>query len=245
MLRPARLVFKPGPRAQTPRANAARVVWAWVWLAGVLVSVAPAARAQQSAPVQNQQAPGPCGSVANAYGPFDYRKDKDRLTIVEQYHFTPKVEQLVSGQSDFIGGDLDYTLRAFPNHHRALLALMRYGDRLKTEHIPYTKYSLRCYFIRAITFKEDDTTVRMLYATYLKNRDQKDEALRQLELAKSFAPDNGFTQYNIGLIYTELGEYQHALEQAHVASALGFALPELKNRLVAANRWAEPASAPR
>jgi tetratricopeptide (TPR) repeat protein len=245
MLRPAPTVGTPGLRIEAPRALAARMAGAWPAVLVALVSLAPAAHAQQSAPMQMQQSPGPCGYVTNAYGPYDYRKDKDKLIIVEQYHFTPKVEQLVSGQSDYIGGDLDYTLRAFPNHHRALLALMRYGDRLQTEHIPYTKYSLRCYFVRAMTFKEDDTTVRMLYATYLKNRNQKEEAMRQLELAKSFATDNGFTQYNIGLMYTELGEYEHALEQAHAALALGFSMPELKNRLVAANRWADPASAPR
>jgi len=243
MLRPARRSNRPGPRSGASRTFAAHAACAW--MAAALVSMSAPAHAQQSAAMPMSQSPGPCGYVTNAYGPFDYRKDKDRLTVVEQYHFTPKVEQLVAGQSNYIGGDLDYTLRAFPNHHRALLALMRYGDRLKTEQIPYTNYSLRCYFVRAITFKEDDTTVRMLYATYLKNRDQKDEAIRQLEVAKSFGAENGFTQYNIGLMYTELGEYDRALEQAHTAMALGFSLPELKNRLVAANHWAEPASAPR
>lgn len=212
-------------------------------VAAVLATSLPA-NAQQSAPLAQPKAPGPCGYINNAYGPYDYRKDKDRLTIVEQYHFTPKVEQLIGGQSDYIGGDLDYTLRAFPNHHRALLALMRLSDQLKTDSIPYSKYSVRCYFVRAITFKDDDTTVRLLYATYLKNRGHKDEAIAQLEVAKFLGAENGFTQYNIGLVYAEMGEYERALAQAHAAMALGFMRPDLKNKLVAANRWAEPASAP-
>lgn len=185
------------------------------------------------------------GIVTNAYGPYDYRKDKDRLTVVESYHFTAKVEALIAGQSDYIGGDLDYTLRAFPNHHRALLSLTRFGERLKTDNVPYTKWTVRCYYLRALAFKPDDTTVRMLYATYLHRRQLKDEALKQLEVAKSMAENAPFTQYNIGLIYADIGEYEQALEQAHIAMALGFTNPELKTRLQAVNRWAEPASAPR
>src|SRR4051794_26054278 len=74
-----------------------------------------------------QQAPSQCGSLANAYGPFDYRStDKTALNMVEGPHFPPKVEALISGNSGPIGAELGYTLRAFPNHHRALLAVMRY-----------------------------------------------------------------------------------------------------------------------
>ena len=58
----------------------------------------------------------------NAFGPFDYRTaTKDKLKLVESYHFTPKVESLIGGQSGTLGADIDYTLRAFPNHPRALL----------------------------------------------------------------------------------------------------------------------------
>ncbi len=40
----------------------------------------------------------PCGSLANAYGPFDYRKHKGQplINIVEQAHFTPDVEHGLS-----------------------------------------------------------------------------------------------------------------------------------------------------
>ena len=36
-----------------------------------------------------------CGSLANAYGPFDYRSDKTQLPVVDHFHFTPQVENLV------------------------------------------------------------------------------------------------------------------------------------------------------
>lgn len=73
-----------------------------------------------------------CGSLENAYGPFDYTNPddfKNKLPLVEIAHFTPKVEGLMGGKSGYLWGDLDYTLRAFPNHHRALYAFVRYEIR--------------------------------------------------------------------------------------------------------------------
>ena len=73
-----------------------------------------------------------CGSLQNGYGPYDYRSDKDKLRIVEQYHLTPEVVNLVAGSTGEIGDDLDYTLRAFPNHHVALMAMVKLGEKQKT-----------------------------------------------------------------------------------------------------------------
>src|SRR6185369_7527476 len=58
----------------------------------------------------------PCGPLLGlGFGPFDYRtaseKEKD---VVESHHFTPDVASLRSGSTSSLGGDLDYTLRAFP-----------------------------------------------------------------------------------------------------------------------------------
>ena len=69
---------------------------------------------------------GNCGPLANAFGPFDYRTEKgNSLYLVESAHFTPAVEAVIAGNTTYIGGDLDYTLRAFPNHHRALMSMIR------------------------------------------------------------------------------------------------------------------------
>jgi len=187
---------------------------------------------------------GACGQLENAYGPFDYRVDQNRLPIVELHHFTPEVELLIRGREGPIGGDLDYVLRAFPNHPRALLAMARYGDKLKVDTVPNARYSVDCYFVRAITFQPEDTTARMLYATYLNSHQRRDDALKQLAVARGLAGDNGFTHYNLGLVYMDLREFDLALAEAHAALALGFPRTELRDRLVAANKWAEPASAP-
>jgi tetratricopeptide (TPR) repeat protein len=201
---------------------------------------------------------GACGPLANPFGPWDYRADHfvplaldnmshaEKLSLVERNHFTPEVDALIRGSSGTVGGDLDYTLRAFPNHPRALLAMMRYGERLKTPQVPGAHYSVECYFQRAIRFKADDAVVRMLYATFLIRENRKAEALQQLAVTRRAAGDNAFTHYNLGLIYFDLGDFELALGEAHKAIALGFPKTALKDRLVSAQKWVEPAaSAPK
>lgn len=186
-----------------------------------------------------------CGSLDNPYGPFDYRLQKGKLNIVEQYHFTPNVESLVSGKSStYVGGDLDYTLRASPNHHRALIAMMRLGEKLKTPQPQGLSYSVECYFERALRFRSDDSIVRMLYATYLFKNSREPEAVRQLGLASDSAGDNPFTHYNIGLIYLDIKKYDQALAQAHKAYGLGFTQAALREQLKRLGKWKESPDTP-
>lgn len=187
-----------------------------------------------------QGAPNACGDLWNAYGPYDYRTDRDRLAIVERFHFTPQVEALISGKSGRIGGDLDYTLRAFPNHHRALLAMARYSEKLKTDKPDRANYTVDCYFDRAMRFAPDDSVVRVIFATHLAKTQREEFAVKQLEVASEVAKDNSFSQYNIGLVYLEMKRYDLALRQAHKAIELGFPGTELKTKLVEAGKWAEP-----
>src|SRR6185436_20726046 len=80
------------------------------------------------------QASGPCGLVPlKDEGPFDYRIQHPRVKMMENFHFTPKVEALIGGQSEVsIANDLEFVLRYSPNHHRALVALTRLAEREKT-----------------------------------------------------------------------------------------------------------------
>ncbi|MHB1198215.1 MAG: tetratricopeptide repeat protein [Polaromonas sp.] len=189
-----------------------------------------------------------CGSLsqgAAGYGPWDYRTDKPKLGIVEQYHFTPAVETLVRGSTNVLpGADLDYTLRAIPNHHRALLAMMRYGEKMKSPQPQGTRYPVECYFDRAVRFRPDDAIVRMLYARFLAKNERMPEANQQLESATVAAADNGFSHYNIGLIYFDLKEYDKALLQAHKAISLGFPQTALRDQLQSVGKWTEPADLP-
>lgn len=192
----------------------------------------------------NIPVPG-CGNLSNPFGPWDYRIDRgEPLMLVESAHFTPVVEGLIRGQSAPLGQDLDYTLRAFPNHHRALLAAARYADRLKTTQPQGMRYSIECWFERAVRFKPDDLTVRMLYGSWLGKRNRRDDALRHLSVVERQAADSAFTHYNLGLVYFEIGETELALRQAHRAEALGMPRQDLKNNLKAAGKWVDAPDSP-
>jgi Tfp pilus assembly protein PilF len=185
-----------------------------------------------------------CGSLENPYGPFDFRTQHDRLKVVERYHFTPSVESLQGGNTASIGGDLDYTLRASPNHHRALLSMANLALRDKTHKPRGAHYTVECYFDRAIRFAPNDGDVYMIYGTYLFRAGDKDQALKQLEIAEKLVGDNANLEYNLGLVYLDAKEYDKALAHAHRAYALGFQLPGLKRKLVAAGKWQDaPTSA--
>lgn len=182
---------------------------------------------------------GGCGSLTGSFGPFDYRIALDRHAIVETYHFTRQVERLQSGQSASLGADIGYTLRAFPNHPRALLAMMRLGQRDKTERPVGSPYTVRCFFERAVRFTPDDGIVRALFGMYLARKGERAEAMDQLETASALAASDVNIHYNAGLAYLELSEFERALTHAHAAYRLGSPLPGLRDRLKSAGKWRE------
>lgn len=185
----------------------------------------------------------PCGPVATPYqyGPFDYRFQKDRLNIVEVRHFTPGVEALTRGSTsrDF-GDDLNYTLLVFPNHARALLTVIRLGERLKSPQPTGLDYPIECYPERAVRFAPDDTVVREIYAEYLRTHGRAEEAMRQADIAVTYAGDNPITHYNLGMLFFRLADYDKALTEAHAARRMGWEKPNLENLLKGVNKWQEP-----
>jgi tetratricopeptide (TPR) repeat protein len=187
-----------------------------------------------------------CGSLTNAYGPFDYTNPLDveqKLPIVEQYHFNDKVEALVSGMtSESLGADLDYTLRAFPNHHRALYAMVRYTLKYKGQRVPPgAHFPGECYLLRAERFKPDDASVHVIYGIYLSKIGRNGDALAQYETAAELAPDSAEVQYNLGLMYRKLNRLDEALEHARIAYRLGYPLQGLKNQLKEDGVWKDDA----
>ena len=192
---------------------------------------------------QAQSVGNNCGELRpeGQYGPYDSRTDRSKLPIVLGAHFTPKVEALISGQTtERPGGDIDYTLRAIPNNHRALMSMMRLGEKEKTLQPSGSRFTVSCWFERAILFAPDDAIVRMIYSSYLHSKGAAKEVAAQMEFAKFHAKDNPFTHYNIGLHYFDFKNYGQALAQAHKAMALGFVRTALRDQLAAAGKWAEP-----
>ena len=188
-----------------------------------------------------------CGDLRNAFGPFDYRVagtfEKD---IVERAHFTESVEAGTAGQTGYVGGDLDYTLRAFPNHPRALATLINITRRAGSaaQALRGTKWPTECYFERAVRWQPNDAAAWSLYAQYLYTVGQEARALPMLKTANELEPDNATFLYNLGLAYAKQKQYDAALPLAQQAYAKGFPLPGLKQMLQKANKWVEPPPAP-
>jgi hypothetical protein len=212
--------------------------------AGVLacaLALLPAGHAARRGPIQ-EAAPG-CGNAYDAAaGPYDYRTvDPWIRNDVERHHFTNRVRMLQRGQSTRVQGgvgvDIDYTLHLMPNHPQALLAMMRYSEKLKQPTPRGARYPVMCYFERAIAFVRDDYSVRVLYGVYLARSGNPQEARQQLEQATQSAPDDANIQYNAGLAYFELKDFDKAREHAQRAYALGFQLPGLRRKLEAEGKW--------
>jgi tetratricopeptide (TPR) repeat protein len=186
------------------------------------------------------QTAGICGPLdgPRQFGPFDYRTaTAAQKNIVERAHFTPSVEALQKGNTTvYIGGDIAYTLRVFPNHPRALHAMTRLAKRYDGLAPPGSHYPVECWFDRAIRFRPDDATVRILYALYLIPQGRNDEARKQLVHAEK-APIDAQANYNLGLAYFELKEYDRAVEFARKAYGEGVAFPGLRDKLAGVGKW--------
>jgi len=181
-----------------------------------------------------------CGSLDNSYGPFDYRNSAfvKNLDLVEGAHFTGEVEALERGHTAAMPGhDLDYTLRAFPNHHRALNAMARYQIRFPGGVPPEAAYTAECYFERATRFAPDDAIVRMLRGIYYAKTGKNQKALDDYKYTLKTLPDSSQVHYNIGLLYVKLKDFEMARKHAKRAYEIGFPLPGLRDQLKRAGEW--------
>lgn len=188
-----------------------------------------------------------CGPTPATHGGgvlFDYWTDRDKLPLVEEVHFPPQVEFLRAGNTGSLGGDIGYTLMAIPNHPRALVAMINLSEREKKDRPYGAKYSAECFLDRAIRYRPNDATVRMIYGSFLAKKGRNEEALQQLQVAKENAEDSANLYYNLGLVYFNLKRYDESLEFAHKAYERGFSLPGLKQKLQKAGKWRDmPANA--
>jgi len=192
---------------------------------------------------QREPSPEVCGSLANGdNGPFDYQTERGpRLKIIEEHHFNARVEALLSGQTGSLEHDLDYLLRAFPNHPRGLLAVSRLTIRNGgVSKDPAVRRTADCYFERAMRWRPEDTMVRMLYARYLHSTQRTDAAIRQLTVAAELGANNPLTQHNVGLVFADMGQWDRAAAQAKKARAMGFERADLVNKIRSAGKWSEP-----
>lgn len=219
-----------------------------ILLFSVCTFFSPAGLADQAPWVGTTLKGAPCNGLGQGFGPYDYQ-DRNRLTdqlrLVEGAHFDMYVESLTGSAKSGVGNplpDLDYTLRAFPNHHRALNTLINYELRSTK---PFTSKRLsaaECYLQRAVNFSPNDATAHMLYAIFLHRGLHYTDAMEHYEKAKKLSPNNPQVLYNYSLLLMDLKRYDEARSQAVSLYAQGFPLQGLKKRLKAVGHWDKQAS---
>jgi len=181
-----------------------------------------------------------CGDLTNAFGPFDYRtrgEHIEQFQLVESAHYTEEVARGIKGNTGTIGADLDYTLRAIPNHPGALASMATVAKKTKVNKLPGAKFPVECYFERASRLAPDDGAVWAVYANYLFSLGQDKQATEMFARAIELSPEDATINYNAGLAFLKAKDYQKANRYAQKAYALGFPLPYLKNKLVEAGKW--------
>jgi len=77
---------------------------------------------------------------------------------------------------------------------------------------------------------------------FTKVLDRYDDALEQYVIALASDPDSPDVNYNAGLLYFELEEYEMARKHAEKAYDSGYPLPALRNKLIAAGAWKDSQS---
>ncbi|MET0081754.1 MAG: hypothetical protein ABW079_01985 [Sedimenticola sp.] len=194
-----------------------------------------------------------CGSLQNHYGPFDYRvpsNRRDKLHRVERSHFSDVTYRFAlagasskeyykhfntgnKAKNTAIPSDIDYTLRAFPNHRKALYAMSEYQRVVSSDNRinSGTYRDAECYYIRALQFVPDDSKVLMLYGMHFHKRKQYERAREKYQLAEESGEKGADLFYNLGLVNYHLGIMDEAQKYADKAYKMGYPLKGLSKML--------------
>lgn len=174
-------------------------------------------------------------TLANGYGPYDYRspEEPNAIEFVESFHFTENVESQKRRQSETVPQDFEYTLCVFPNHPRALNAVARYeiaGMERRASSGPL-RSAAECWFLRAVAWRPQDAAVRTVYANYLQKCREFAQADVQYRAALELAPRSPEIHYNYGLLLVEMDRRKESVEQARLAYASGYPSTGSRNKL--------------
>jgi hypothetical protein len=144
--------------------------------------------------------------------------------------------------------EFDFGLRAVPNWPDALKAVIDL-DAKKRLHNRKTLYPLRssypppeCYLQRALVFRPKHMQSHLLFGVYLHQLRLFEKAAAEYLVAEKLDPDNAEVQYNLGLVYFELRDYEKASRYAQLAYSHGYPLPGLQIKLEKIGKWSTPDS---
>lgn len=171
---------------------------------------------------------------SNYYAAASDQGVKDHLRTVEAYHLKPDIRQAIQAKHYVsVWGDLDFVLRYFPNHPRALLLMSEVCHLWRDP-----RCNPESYFDKAIAMTPDNPTIQIAKGIYLQRGNRLDEAIESFKQALLSNPNSINAHYNLGLAYLAQKQYGLANEHAQQAYSLETSLPAgLRNKLVAAGAW--------
>jgi tetratricopeptide (TPR) repeat protein len=117
--------------------------------------------------------------------------------------------------------------------------MVNYAIRSKSPKPEDSRFSVECWFDRAIRYQPEDAQVRVIYGYYLTKSGDKKGALREFKTALEMGQNDANTHYNLGLTLFDMKDYDGAMQHAKAAYDLGFQLPGLKKKLMQAGKWRE------
>lgn len=178
---------------------------------------------------------------------FDYyAQDPTTLKwkgLVEGAHFTVGVQQGKYGNAGTLEGDLDYVLRHFPNHPKALYVMGKlqakdhFNPKRGSDRKDYFIFSIECYLNRAIQLNNKYSSTYLVSAILLHQSQSYSKAELHYLKATELDSKNTEAQYNLGLLYFDIKEYEKSKVYAIKAYAGGYPLSGLKDKLKSLNKW--------
>lgn len=185
----------------------------------------------------------------NDIGPWDYydpinstpngANPMGNIKRVTNVHLKPGMLRMETKASGSFSSDIDYTLRAIPNHPAGLDLASRLEHRLQqpsSANIRMLRYekpvrTAECYFQRAIALAPNRFYTYVVYGIHLHRFGKYDAANKAYERALALGSNSIETNYNYGLSLVKTGRYADAEQQARLAYQGGFPLPGLRNLL--------------
>jgi predicted Zn-dependent protease len=154
------------------------------------------------------------------YDYFDASADrivKQRLQAVEQYHMHKGVlENIANGKYKYALGDIDFTLRYFPNHPRGLQLLTTVAALTKNRALPIQ------YFEKAIALYPSHAITHAQYGWFFVTIGDLDKGIQKLNYSVQVDPKLTAGYVWLAQAYEKKGDLQLAREARERAKELGF-----------------------
>lgn len=163
---------------------------------------------------------------------------REQLSQVEAYHLSGCVNGLKTHRWEAAIGDCQFMLNYFPNHPTALLTLADICLAWKSP-----KCNPDPYFESAIIVNPRIASPYVTQGIYMMRAGRAKDAVPLLEQAAALEPNSVNAQYNLGLAYFDVKQYDAANDAAQRAYALGAPVPGLRDKLKKVGSWKPAATA--